>query len=610
MDKTISDVADMLKEASEKLRKAAQDQSAQPNRGNSDSCESTGTSTTTRSRDRQVGTSQTDEESRNTLRETLLRARNMITGSSSTGGNRRLNRRERLRSAAPYDEKQHGKGTKTNKPAKKKQTKPIEYALLKCYDDDDDNVEDDEVEHTLKWDSVIANGIIMAEEDDNEANIRKKLKDSLVNKFEVIGENDFQFVKVRQKKITVLDLGPNTEYGYAVVKKMAGQGMLYIKIKQGYDFVYSCKSSSDDFIIDDPTYNHSSSDGVPTTPQPATYATTSTTVQPAAFTPSTVQQKNDSPSANQVCIDLTSIAHQARDAPVHPTSPLPVTASASSDPRSVNQVVIQQIISEGYQNALHDPVQILSVLQKELLHGRKLDLTDDQSTCEGKTNYICVNRQDILKTTFNELECVTDFCITFEVDFMGEMASDLGGLRKEWIRHVNRAIKEKYFDHRLLDFCPNDYFFVGLMMGIALLQNGQLPKFLPEDIITQLVLPSNDPCIEQLQNGLQIFGFVQFFQAFPCLLQLLQPREENLTPKMLLNLLTPMFSPEGSTAISKEKELYSIFVHYVRQVASGRRNPVTLNSILEFATCASEEPVLGFAKHPSITFSSGEQVKN
>ena len=85
--------------------------------------------------------------------------------------------------------------------------------------------------------------------------------------------------------------------------------------------------------------------------------------------------------------------------------------------------------------------------------------------------------------------------------------------------------KDKCFDHGLLDFCPNDYFFVGLMMGIALLQNGQLPKFLPEDIITQLVLPSNDPCYK-LQNGFQIFGFVQFFRAFPCLLQLLQPRED------------------------------------------------------------------------------------
>ena len=134
---------------------------------------------------------------------------------------------------------------------------------------------------------------------------------------------------------------------------------------------------------------------------------------------------------------------------------------------------------------------------------------------------------------------------------MGEMASDLGGPRKEWICHVNHAIKEKYFDHGLICYCANDYFFVGLMMGIALLQNGQLPRFLPEDIIAKLVEPSNDPRIAQLQNGLQVFGFVQFFQAFPSLLELLKPREEILTPKMLLNLLTPVFSPEGSTAISK-----------------------------------------------------------
>ena len=143
----------------------------------------------------------------------------------------------------------------------------------------------------------------------------------------------------------------------------------------------------------------------------------------------------------------------------------------------------------------------------------KLDLTEHHSTSEGKTNYICVNRDDILKTTFNELESVTDFCTTCEVDFIGEMASDLGDPRKKWIRHVNRAIKEKYFDHGLLYYCSTDYFFVGLMMGIALLQNGQLPRFLPEDIITRLVQLSDDPCIAQLQNGLQIFGFVQFFSS-------------------------------------------------------------------------------------------------
>ena len=46
----------------------------------------------------------------------------------------------------------------------------------------------------------------MAEQDDNEANIRKKVKDSLLKKFEAIGENDFEFVKVRQKKYQSLIL--------------------------------------------------------------------------------------------------------------------------------------------------------------------------------------------------------------------------------------------------------------------------------------------------------------------------------------------------------------------------------------------------------------------
>ena len=46
----------------------------------------------------------------------------------------------------------------------------------------------------------------MAEEDDNEANTRKKIKDSLLKKFEAIGENDFEFVKVRQKKYQSLIL--------------------------------------------------------------------------------------------------------------------------------------------------------------------------------------------------------------------------------------------------------------------------------------------------------------------------------------------------------------------------------------------------------------------
>ena len=261
MDKQICDVADMFKEASEILQKAVGKSSDGncsnqrfPNSGSSESATSAGT----RGRRNGSQTQTSDGETRNTLHQTLIRARNMVSESSSTGVFRRMNRRERLRSAAPYGQNQQGKGDAKINTAKKRQSKPIEFALLKCYDDADD--EDDE--HHLKWNSIIANGMIMAEEDDREENIRKKLKESLVKKFEIIGENDFEFVKVRQKKITVLDLGTHTEYGYQVVKKMAGQGLLYIKIKQGYDFVYNSnysKEEDEDCLIVDPNSSYPSS---------------------------------------------------------------------------------------------------------------------------------------------------------------------------------------------------------------------------------------------------------------------------------------------------------------------------------------------------------------
>ena len=86
-------------------------------------------------------------------------------------------------------------------------------------------------------------------------------------------------------------------------------------------------------------------------------------------------------------------------------------------------------------------MEILRVLQKELLQGRDLDVTSESELMEGETNYICIDRHDILKTAFTELASIENFHITFEVDFMGKKARDLGGPRKEWIRLMNLAVK-------------------------------------------------------------------------------------------------------------------------------------------------------------------------
>ena len=42
-----------------------------------------------------------------------------------------------------------------------------------------------------------------------------------------------------------------------------------------------------------------------------------------------------------------------------------------------------------------------------------------------------IDRDDIVKTTFDELEYIENFRLTFSIDFIAEEASDLGGPRKE-----------------------------------------------------------------------------------------------------------------------------------------------------------------------------------
>ena len=68
------------------------------------------------------------------------------------------------------------------KPTAKKEKKPVEFSLLRCCDDD---MEEAKVHH-LKWDSVIASGVLLLEEGDDELTIRKAVKEALRAKFSLL----------------------------------------------------------------------------------------------------------------------------------------------------------------------------------------------------------------------------------------------------------------------------------------------------------------------------------------------------------------------------------------------------------------------------------------
>ena len=250
-------------------------------------------------------------------------------------------------------------------------------------------------------------------------------------------------------------------------------------------------------------------------------------------------------------------------------------------------------------------MEVLRYLQESLLHGRPLHVVDDTCTIEILTNCIIVDRDNILDTTYQELPYIEDYCITFEIDFMGEKAKDLGGLRLEWIEVCNREQYIKYFSNGLREHLAKDYFYVGIMVGVAMLQNGQMPRLFSSEILDVLfTIPKSKlhVYIQNLQKGLKVFGLQNIFHEFPTMRDLLQPTAKKLNVKDLTRLLTPQFSDEGTAMLIREKNIYQQFLKYVREVASGRRNGMDLTKILQFTTSCTEEPVLGFSLNSCITF--------
>ncbi|XP_069109504.1 uncharacterized protein [Argopecten irradians] len=280
--------------------------------------------------------------------------------------------------------------------------------------------------------------------------------------------------------------------------------------------------------------------------------------------------------------------------------PIHVSPKLSKDIEDIVENVVK--VCSHWSN----PVEILKFLQANTIVGRKLEVEDVTETIasEGETNHICVDRENILETAFDEIQQIKNFRITLEVDFYGESVSDLGGPRKEFFRLVLMAIKEKYFDHDLRSVLSEDYLTVGKILGLSILQNGPLPTFIRHDVLNELF--SNDEsqssCIQNLRIGLDEVGIYQIGSRVPSFVFLLRPSNKKLTVRALTHYLKPNFSETGSNGRVQEGAVYAAFMRYIREVASGRRGTLTLSNILEFVTASSEEPAVGFTLSPSIEF--------
>ena len=349
-------------------------------------------------------------------------------------------------------------------------------------------------------------------------------------------------------------MSKGTEFNYDVVKKLVGQGLLYIRIKRGYGFVIGHTSDSDsDIPVVLSTARHDA--------EPKTQSEYQNLDQSAPSDPAPVQQPS-----NNTTTDVTS-------PPLQP----------GSKQKEENPLDFFDTVVNEFPSTITEPTEMLRYLQKKIVRGRPLEVTNHSVELEGGTNFITVDRENILQTTFEELKDVADPRITFEVQFYGEQAVDSGGPRKEWLRLCNQNIKLKYFDNGLKEHLSEDYFYVGQLISIVLLHNGQLPVYIPEEILQAICLDKCEqlsPCVMELKRGMDTLGVPRFGTKFPLLIHLLRPSAiAKLSVRKLLFLLKAEFSEEGSNRLVYEKAVYTKFVKYVRDVSSGRRAP-TLENIL------------------------------
>ena len=150
-------------------------------------------------------------------------------------------------------------------------------------------------------------------------------------------------------------------------------------------------------------------------------------------------------------------------------------------------VLAKRCVNYCRANGIENPVEILRYAQSVIVSGRPLDVQDVSQSLEGETNFILINRQDVLKSAMDEVQFLKDPRLTLSVGFYGECAEDYGGPRKEFFRLCLRYIKATYFDNGLKDHLTNDYSTIVLIMALSTLQNGSIPRFVKKDNLQALL---------------------------------------------------------------------------------------------------------------------------
>ena len=164
----------------------------------------------------------------------LNRARAMISSSVSNGTFSRLGRQERLRATSSCHQ-----STPTQPPKKKKEeAKAFEFVLV------DVREGEEIINWSLTEDKVLLRGIVEIDSTFKEADICKRIGKCIRLKHQIVSNSDFEFLRATHQE---LSKPVNcSDFDFKQIKILAGQGAIYVKLKDWVYCLISEESNDDD----------------------------------------------------------------------------------------------------------------------------------------------------------------------------------------------------------------------------------------------------------------------------------------------------------------------------------------------------------------------------
>ncbi len=435
------------------------------------------------------------------------RARSMLNQSQLRGACSRLNSRERLRATSTSV-------SSAPKRAKQEFEKAFEFVLVKYPEQDADGLPIDFDNWQLSDECIVLRGFVTLKSEANEAAVRKAIADAIQLKYPNVTPSDLEFLKANRRKLT----RPVNcqEYSFKQIKLLAGQDCIYVTIKAGFDFVLDSNDGTENNENDEfPVYSAGLGSNSPNERLSSELATP------------TVSRSEPEEQGDEVIVISDTVQNKKGEEDI--------------------EEAVNLCIKSCKDGNIQNPVEILRSAQQHIVRGRPLDISSPSQPLEGETNFISINRYDVLKSAFEEIKAIENLRLSLEVSFYGEIAGDSGGPRKEFFRLCLREIKEKYFDKGLRTLLADEYEEVGKIISLSILQNGPFPHFLSEQIVQELFFKEHPgPCVSHLRNGFCSLGLYQIGRNLPLFVQLLAPSNATkLSRRKLVTLLHPCFSEEA-----------------------------------------------------------------